>query len=101
LFHPAAGERPTPPVDTAIPRASGPRRRTGSLRGIPEASSSKGARSPEWLLDEMTPFLHSVELTLSRDQREIIRTQYDPDAVLQDRTFNVVENPGCFDDSRR
>jgi hypothetical protein len=99
LFHPAAGERPTPPVDyTAREWTEEENRKLTRYTG---SIIIKGARSPEWLLDEMTPFLHSVELTLSRDQREIIRTQYDPDAVLQGRTFTVVENPGCFDDSRR
>ena len=52
----------------------------------------KGAKSPERLLDEVTLFLHSVELTLSTDQQEMIRMQHDPDQVLQGRTLLLVDD---------
>ncbi|MBV8061508.1 MAG: response regulator [Alphaproteobacteria bacterium] len=52
----------------------------------------KGAKSPERLLDEVTLFLHSVESTLSQEQREIIRMQHDPDKVLQSRTVLLVDD---------
>src|SRR5882724_11240958 len=52
----------------------------------------KGAKSPERLLDEVTLFLHSVESTLSKDQKEMIRMQHDPDAVLQGRTMLLTDD---------
>jgi CheY-like chemotaxis protein/signal transduction histidine kinase len=52
----------------------------------------KGAKSPERLLDEVTLFLHSVESTLSKDQREMIRMQHDPDKVLQARTVLLTDD---------
>jgi CheY-like chemotaxis protein len=52
----------------------------------------KGAKSPERLLDEVTLFLHSVESTLSEDQREMVRTQHDPDQVLQGRTVLLTDD---------
>ena len=52
----------------------------------------KGAKSPERLLDEVTLFLHSVEATLSKDQREMIRMQHDPDKVLQGRTILLTDD---------
>lgn len=55
----------------------------------------KGAKSPERLLDEVTLFLHSVESTLSSDQREIIRMQHNPDKMLQGRTLLLVDDDLC------
>jgi CheY-like chemotaxis protein/signal transduction histidine kinase len=52
----------------------------------------KGAKSPERLLDEVTLFLHSVESTLSKDQREMIRMQHDPDKALQGRTVLLTDD---------
>ncbi len=52
----------------------------------------KGAQSPERLLDEVTLFLHSVESTLSQDQRDIIRMQHDPDKVLQGKTVLLTDD---------
>jgi CheY-like chemotaxis protein len=52
----------------------------------------KGAQSPERLLDEITLFLHSVESTLTKDQREIIRMQHDPDKTLQGRTVLLTDD---------
>ncbi|MGC4095926.1 MAG: response regulator [Nitrospira sp.] len=40
----------------------------------------------------MTLFLHSVESTLSSDQKEIIRVQHNPDKVLQGRTLLLVDD---------
>ena len=40
----------------------------------------------------MTLFLHSVEATLSKDQREMIRMQHDPDKVLQGRTILLTDD---------
>lgn len=52
----------------------------------------KGASSSERLLDEVTLFLHSVESTLSADQRDIIRMQHNPDVALQHRTVLLVDD---------
>lgn len=52
----------------------------------------KGVSSSERLLDEVTLFLHSVESTLSNDQKEIIRMQHDPDRALQNRTVMLVDD---------
>jgi CheY-like chemotaxis protein len=52
----------------------------------------KGAKSPERLLDEVTLFLHSVESTLSKDQREMIRMQHNPDKALQGRTVLLTDD---------
>ncbi len=52
----------------------------------------KGAQSPERLLDEVTLFLHSVESTLSGDQREMIRMQHDPDRALTGRTVLLTDD---------
>ena len=52
----------------------------------------KGAKSPERLLDEVTLFLHSVESTLSKDQRDMIRMQHDPDKVLLARTVLLTDD---------
>jgi CheY-like chemotaxis protein len=43
-------------------------------------------------LDEVTLFLHSVESTLSGEQREIIRMQHDPDKALQGRTVLLTDD---------
>lgn len=52
----------------------------------------KGAQSPERLLDEVTLFLHSVESSLSQDQRDMIRMQHNPDKVLQGRTVLLTDD---------
>jgi CheY-like chemotaxis protein/signal transduction histidine kinase len=52
----------------------------------------KGAQSPERLLDEVTLFLHSIESTLSQDQRDMIRMQHDPDKVLHGRTVLLTDD---------
>jgi CheY-like chemotaxis protein len=52
----------------------------------------KGASSSERLLDEVTLFLHSVESTLSNDQKNIIRMHHDPDRALQNRTILLVDD---------
>ncbi|MCF8496549.1 MAG: response regulator [Alphaproteobacteria bacterium] len=52
----------------------------------------KGASSSERLLDEVTLFLHSVESTLTKDQKDMIRMQHDPDRMLQGRTALLVDD---------
>ena len=52
----------------------------------------KGASSSDRLLDEVTLFLHSVESTLSNDQKDIIRMHHDPDRALQNRTILLVDD---------
>ena len=52
----------------------------------------KGAQSPERLLDEVTLFLHSVESTLSKDQKEMIRMQHNPNTLLQGRTVLLTDD---------
>ena len=86
-----AGESWTPPVIIYTARELTEKenrqlsRYTGSI-------VIKGARSPERLLDEVTLFLHSVESTLSGDQKEILRMQHNPDKVLQGRTLLLVDD---------
>jgi CheY-like chemotaxis protein len=52
----------------------------------------KGAHSPERLLDEVTLFLHSIESSLSAEQRRIIRMQHDPNKVLNGRKIMIVDD---------
>jgi CheY-like chemotaxis protein/signal transduction histidine kinase len=52
----------------------------------------KGAKSPDRLLDEVALFLHSVESTLSGEQREMIRMQHDPDKALRGRTVLLTDD---------
>jgi len=86
-----AGDVPPPPVIIYTAKDLTPdedrqlTRFTGSI-------IIKGASSPERLLDEVTLFLHSVESTLSKDQKEMIRMQHDPDAVLQGRTMLLTDD---------
>ncbi len=86
-----AGEKETPPVIvyTARELTEGENWRLSRYTG---SIIIKGARSPERLLDEVTLFLHSVESTLSGDQKEILRMQHNPDKVLQGRTLLLVDD---------
>jgi CheY-like chemotaxis protein len=52
----------------------------------------KGASSSDRLLDEVTLFLHSVESTLSNDQKDMIRAHHNPDQALQNRTVLLVDD---------
>jgi CheY-like chemotaxis protein/signal transduction histidine kinase len=52
----------------------------------------KGASSSDRLLDEVTLFLHSIEATLSNDQKDMIRMHHDPDQALQNRTILLVDD---------
>ena len=87
----AAGENGTPPVIvyTARELTEEENRRLSRYTG---SIVIKGAKSPERLLDEVTLFLHSVESTLSSDQREIIRMQHNPDKMLQGRTLLLADD---------
>jgi CheY-like chemotaxis protein/signal transduction histidine kinase len=86
-----AGENETPPVIvyTARELTEDENRQLSRYTG---SIVIKGARSPERLLDEVTLFLHSVESTLSGDQKEILRMQHNPDKVLQGRTLLLVDD---------
>jgi len=52
----------------------------------------KGASSSDRLLDEVTLFLHSVESTLSNDQKDMIRVHHNPDQALRNRTVLLVDD---------
>jgi len=52
----------------------------------------KGAESPERLVDETSLFLHSVESTLSAQQKKMIRTLHDTDKVLVGRKVLLVDD---------
>lgn len=52
----------------------------------------KGANSSERLLDEVTLFLHSIESTLSEEQKKIIRMQHNPDKVLKGKKILLTDD---------
>lgn len=52
----------------------------------------KGAHSPERLVDEVSLFLHSVEETLSDEQRKMILAQHNPNEVLESRKILLVDD---------
>ena len=62
------------------------------LRKYSHSIISKGARSPERLLDEVTLFLHQVESELPRDQQRSLEQTRHREAVFEGRTILVVED---------
>jgi signal transduction histidine kinase/DNA-binding response OmpR family regulator len=62
------------------------------LRRYSSSIIVKGARSPERLLDEVTLFLHKVESTLEPEQRMMLKTVREREAVFEGRTILVVED---------
>jgi tubulin-specific chaperone A len=52
----------------------------------------KGARSPERLLEETTLFLHRVQANLPQEKQRMLRTDTEPESVLDGRTVLVVDD---------
>ncbi len=63
-----------------------------ALKRYSESIIIKGVRSQDRLLDEVTLFLHRVESDLSDMQRKTLRTLYDKETALTDKTVLVVDD---------
>ncbi|MCK0207782.1 response regulator [Starkeya koreensis] len=62
------------------------------LRRYSKSIIIKGAKSPERLIDEVTLFLHQVVSELPEQQRALLATSLNRDALLEDRRILVVED---------
>lgn len=52
----------------------------------------KGVNSSERLIDEVTLFLHSVESSLTEEQKQVISMNHDPKKVLQNKKVLLVDD---------
>jgi CheY-like chemotaxis protein len=62
------------------------------LRQQAESIVVKDVRSPERLLDEVSLFLHRVVSQMPEQQRQIIRSLHDSDALLQNKKVLIVDD---------
>jgi CheY-like chemotaxis protein len=62
------------------------------LRRFTDSIIIKGTKSPERLLDEVSLFLHSVESSLTAQQRDMIRARHDPNRDFSERTILLVDD---------
>ena len=62
------------------------------LRRYSKSIIIKGAKSPERLVDEVTLFLHSVEIALPPEQQRMLRAARQRDDVFEGRTILLAED---------
>jgi len=88
----AAGEAFSFPPVIVYTGRSLEREQEERLRRYASSIIIKGAKSPERLLDEVTLFLHQVEVSLPAEQQRILREVRNREAALEGKQILVVDD---------